>query len=44
MADGEMFHILTYGQGNMASYASQLTREERWKVIVHVRRLQEEMQ
>lgn len=44
MADGEMFHILTYGQGNMASYASQMTREERWQVILHVRRLQEEMQ
>ena len=44
MADGEMFHILTYGQNNMASYASQLTRDERWKVILHVRRLQEEMQ
>lgn len=44
MADGEMFHILTYGQGNMAAYASQLTREERWRVILHVRRLQEEMQ
>lgn len=44
MADGEMFHILTHGQGNMASYASQLSREERWKVILHVRRLQEEMQ
>ena len=42
MADGEMFHILTRGQGNMASYAAQLTRAERWKVIQHVRRLQEE--
>lgn len=44
LTDGELFHILTYGQNNMASYASQLTREERWKVILHVRRLQEEMQ
>jgi mono/diheme cytochrome c family protein len=44
LADGEMFHILTYGQGNMASYASQMTREERWQVVLHVRRLQEEMQ
>lgn len=41
MADGEMFHILTYGQGNMASYAAQLSREERWQVILHVRKLQE---
>jgi mono/diheme cytochrome c family protein len=42
MADGEMFHILTFGQGNMASYAAQLGREERWQVISHVRALQGE--
>lgn len=40
MADGEMFHILTFGQGNMASYAAQMRREERWQVIAHVRALQ----
>lgn len=40
MADGEMFHIVTYGQGNMASYAAQLSREERWQVILYVRSLQ----
>ncbi len=36
-----MFHILTYGQGKMASYAAQLSEDERWKVIRHVRSLQE---
>lgn len=41
MGDGEMFHILTLGQGNMASYAAQLSAEERWKVIAYVRFLQE---
>ena len=41
MRDGEMFHILTYGQGNMASYAAQLSRDERWRVILYVRQLQE---
>lgn len=40
IADGEMFHILTYGQGNMASYAAQLTEDERWQVVAHVRTLQ----
>lgn len=44
MADGEMFHILTKGQGNMASYAAQLSAAERWSVIAHVRRLQQEGQ
>jgi len=40
MPDGEMFHILTYGQGNMASYAAQMNPGERWQVIEHVRALQ----
>ena len=38
--DGEMFHVLTYGQRNMPSHAAQLSREDRWKVILHVRSLQ----
>lgn len=41
MKDGQLFHILTYGQGNMPSYAAQLSREDRWRVIVHVRSLQQ---
>lgn len=41
MKDGQIFHVLTYGQNNMPNYASQLTREDRWNVIVHVRALQQ---
>jgi len=40
MKDGHMFHVLTYGQNNMASYAGQLSRDDRWNVIVYVRALQ----
>jgi mono/diheme cytochrome c family protein len=40
IADGEAFHIVTRGQGNMASYASQVAPEDRWKAILHVRVLQ----
>lgn len=40
MKDGQMFHALTYGQGNMPSHAAQLSREDRWTVIAHVRALQ----
>ena len=40
MKDGQMFHVLTYGQGNMPSYASQIERDDRWKVIEYVRMLQ----
>ena len=40
IADGQMFHITTYGQKNMPSYASQVSREDRWKAILYVRLLQ----
>jgi mono/diheme cytochrome c family protein len=40
MHNGQMFHIITYGQGNMPSLVSQITREDRWKVIRYVRSLQ----
>ncbi len=38
--DGQMFHILTYGQGNMPSLASQVNRLDRWRAILHIRTLQ----
>ncbi len=37
MPVGTMFHSITYGKGNMGSYASQLTREQRWMVIQYVK-------
>lgn len=40
MKDGQIFHILTYGQGNMPSYASQLSRDDRWRAVLYVRSLQ----
>ncbi len=40
IADGEAFHIVTMGQGNMASYAAQVAPEDRWKAILHMRVLQ----
>ena len=40
MKDGQMFHALTFGQNNMPSYASQLSREDRWNAIAYVRVLQ----
>jgi mono/diheme cytochrome c family protein len=41
LADGQIFHIVTYGQKNMPSYAAQIDRDDRWKVILHVRSLQQ---
>jgi mono/diheme cytochrome c family protein len=40
MKDGHIFHVLTYGQNNMPSYASQLSREDRWNAILYVRAMQ----
>jgi hypothetical protein len=37
-----MFHIITYGKGNMPPHAAQISREDRWKVILHIRSLQAE--
>jgi mono/diheme cytochrome c family protein len=41
MRDGQMFHVLTYGQQNMPSFAGRLSREDRWNAILYVRMLQE---
>ena len=40
MKDGQVFHVLTYGQGNMPSYAGQVSRQDRWNVIAYLRTLQ----
>jgi mono/diheme cytochrome c family protein len=40
MSDGEMFHILTHGKGNMPAHAWQLSPADRWAVILQVRALQ----
>lgn len=40
LPEGKMFHTITYGKGMMGSHASQLNKEERWKVIQYVKFLQ----
>lgn len=40
MADGTIFHFVTYGQGNMPDHASQLEPADRWKAALWVRQLQ----
>ncbi len=41
LKEGQMFHILTFGQNNMPSLSSQVTRMDRWRVIKYVRALQQ---
>ena len=37
LADGTMFHSITYGIRAMGSYASQLTPMQRWEIIAFIR-------
>lgn len=37
LADGTMFHSITYGIRAMGSYASQLTPKQRWEIIAFIR-------
>ncbi len=39
-SDGMIYHIITNGQNAMPSYASQITREERWAIVNYIRVLQ----
>jgi mono/diheme cytochrome c family protein len=36
MNEGSMFHVATYGQGQMGSYASQLSTRQRWMVVAYI--------
>lgn len=38
--DGRIYHVITNGQNAMPSYASQITREERWSIVNYIRVLQ----
>ncbi len=40
MADGTMFHSITYGKGLMGGYASQVTKAQRWMIVKYIRTLQ----
>tara|TARA_B100001248_G_scaffold261981_1_gene255355 strand:+ start:7110 stop:7649 length:540 start_codon:yes stop_codon:yes gene_type:complete len=41
-SDGRIYHVITDGQGLMGSYASQISKEDRWKIVNYVRQLQKE--
>ena len=42
MPDGQMFYSVTYGKNMMGSYASQLSRKQRWMVIKYIKEKQAE--
>lgn len=39
-SDGRIFYVMTYGQNNMGSYASQLSSEQRWRIVQYIRTLE----
>ncbi len=40
LPDGQIFHIVTFGQGLMPPYGQQIVQEDRWKIARYVRQLQ----
>ena len=40
LTSGQIFHAITYGLNAMGPHSSQLTEEERWKVVLYVQALQ----
>jgi mono/diheme cytochrome c family protein len=40
LPEGKIFHSITYGKNLMGAHASQLTQEERWKLVYYVQKLQ----
>lgn len=40
LSEGKIFHSITYGKNLMGSHASQLSKVDRWKVVMYVQKLQ----
>ncbi|XXF79907.1 cytochrome c [Myxococcaceae bacterium GXIMD 01537] len=40
LPDGQLFHVITHGQGLMPAHGSQVAPEDRWKIVHHLRVLQ----
>ena len=41
LSEGKIYHTIMYGLNNMGSHASQLTPDQRWKVVMYVQQLQQ---
>jgi mono/diheme cytochrome c family protein len=44
LRDGEIFHSITLGFGSMGAHGSKIRPDERWKLVLYIRKLQEEAQ
>ena len=43
ISEGSTFHVIQYGKGVMGSHASQMTIDERWKVVNYVMKLKADL-
>jgi len=42
LKDGQIFHIITFGQRNMPSYGAQISADDRWQIVLRVRQIQQQ--
>ena len=42
LRDGEIFHTITLGIRSMGAHGSQIRPEDRWKLVMYIRKLQQE--
>jgi len=42
MAEGTMFHSITYGKNLMGGYGSQLSTKQRWEIVAYIKKKQQE--
>lgn len=40
LADGQIFHVISFGQGVMPAYGQQIAQPDRWKIVRFLRELQ----
>jgi hypothetical protein len=40
VSEGHIFHVITYGKGRMGAHGSQVSEEDRWKIVRYVKELQ----
>jgi len=42
LKDGEIFHTITLGIRSMGAHGSQIRPDDRWKLVIYIRKLQED--
>ncbi len=40
LSEGHIYHTITHGKGRMGAHGSQVSEENRWKIVAYVQKLQ----